>query len=73
MARGWIHTVHRDGHWWNEIEGQEGTSQHRTKEEAVAAGREMAKARRTEHLIHNLDGTISERQSYGGDPYPPPG
>jgi hypothetical protein len=42
-------------------------------EEAVAAGRAMARAERTEHLIHNLDGTIAERNSYGADPYPPPG
>jgi hypothetical protein len=48
-------------------------SSHRTKEEAVAAGRETARARRTEHVIHNLDGTIAERNSYGNDPYPPPG
>jgi hypothetical protein len=28
---------------------------------------------RTEHLIHNLDGTIAERNSYGSDPFPPRG
>jgi hypothetical protein len=33
----------------------------------------MAKARKTEHLIHNMDGTIAERNSYGSDPYPPAG
>jgi hypothetical protein len=48
-------------------------SSHRTKEEAVAAERETARARRTEHVIHNLDGTIAERNSYGNNPYPPPG
>lgn len=73
MARGWVHTVHKDGTWINEIEGEGEFSQHRTKEEAVAAGREAARGRRTEHVIHNLDGTISERNSYGSDPYPPPG
>jgi hypothetical protein len=73
MARGWVHTVHRDGRWVNEIEGEGQISSHYTKDEAVSAGRDAARARRTEHVIHNLDGTISERNSYGNDPYPPPG
>jgi hypothetical protein len=73
MARGWIHTVHRDGRWLNEVEGGEILSTHQTKEEAVDAGRGFAQQRRTEHVIHNMDGTIAERNSYGGDPYPPPG
>lgn len=33
----------------------------------------MAKNDGVEHLIHNKDGTISERNSYGNDPYPPKG
>lgn len=73
MARGWVHTVHKNGVWINEIEGEGEISQHQTKEEAVDAGREAARARQTEHVIHNLDGTIGERNSYGSDPYPPPG
>jgi hypothetical protein len=73
MARGWVHTVHKNGAWVNEIEGEGALSSHSTKEEAVAAGRREAIARKTEHVIHNMDGTISERNSYGNDPYPPPG
>lgn len=73
MARGWVHTVHRDGLWVNEIEGEGQISSHATKDAAVSAGRDAARARRTEHLIDNLDGTIAERNSYGNDPYPPPG
>lgn len=73
MGRGWVHTVHREEIWINEIEGEGEISRHRTKEEAVSAGREAARARRTEHVIHHLDGTIAERNSYGNDPYPPPG
>jgi hypothetical protein len=74
LARRWIHTVHRNGVWVNEEEGK-GTaiSSHGTKEEAVARGRQVAEPRTTEHVIHNLDGTIAERNSYGNDPYPPPG
>lgn len=73
MARGWVHAVHRDGMWVNEIEGEGQISSHKTKDAAVDAGRDAARARRTEHVIHNLDGTISGRNSYGNDPYPPSG
>jgi len=66
-------TLHRQGIWFNEIEGQEPFSSHRTKAEAVMAGRAQAKAMRTEHLIHDLDGTIGERNSYDSDPFPPRG
>lgn len=73
MSRGWVHTVYRGGIWVNEIEGEGQLSSHVTKQEAVAAGREAARARRTEHVIHNADGTIAERNSYGNDPFPPRG
>ena len=74
MARGWIHTVYRDDRWVNEVEdGERASSAHDTKEEAVARGRELAMNRKTEHVIHNQDGSISERNSYGNDPYPPAG
>lgn len=73
VARGWVHTVHRNGSWVNEIEGQAVISTHTTKEAAVDAGRVEARRRRTEHVIHNMDGTVSERNSYGSDPHPPRG
>jgi hypothetical protein len=73
MARGWVHTVHKDGFWVNEIEGEGFLSRHRTKDEAVGAGRDEGRRRRTEHVIHNMDGTIAERNSYGSDPFPPRG
>jgi hypothetical protein len=74
MARGWVHTVHQGGWWYNEVEGEgRFATAHATKEEAVATGRQEARARRTEHVIHNMDGTIAERNSYGSDPYPPAG
>jgi hypothetical protein len=74
MGEGFIHTVSKNGQWVNEIEGGgELGSAHETKEEAVAAGRERARADQTEHVIHNQDGTISERNSYGNDPASSPG
>lgn len=73
MARGWVHTVHKDGGWVNEVEGGGILSRHNTKDAAVSAGRQAAIQRKTEHVIHNMDGTISGRQSYGPDTFPPRG
>jgi Uncharacterized protein conserved in bacteria (DUF2188) len=73
VARGWVHTVHRGGVWFNEIEGAEPFSSHANREEAVAAGRAQARASQTEHVVHHVDGTIAERNSYGHDPFPPRG
>jgi Uncharacterized protein conserved in bacteria (DUF2188) len=74
MAEGFVHTVHTDGSWSNSIEGASplaGT--YETKADAVEAGRSEARRRQTEHLIHNEDGTIGERSSYGDDPADRPG
>jgi len=70
MGRGWVHTVNRDGMWVNEVEGGERLSEHYMKDAAVAAGRDAAERRRTEHVVHNVDGTIARRNSYGPDPSP---
>lgn len=74
MADGFVHTVYKNENWVNEIEaGSEFGGSHATKDAGVAAGRERAKADKTEHVIHNQDGTISERNSYGNDPASRPG
>ena len=74
MADGFVHTVYKNGQWVNEFEGgsQFGGS-HATKEDAVAAGRSRAQQDKTEHVVHNQDGAISERSSYGNDPESRPG
>ena len=75
MAAGFVNTVHVDGHWENTIEGQDGMvgGPYRTKDEAVDAGRAEAQRRSTEHVIHREDGSIGERNSYGGEPASRPG
>jgi len=74
MGNGFIHTVYKDGQWINEVEeGSAFGGAHSTKEEAVAAGRARAQQDSTEHVIHNQDGTIGERSSYGNDPTSSPG
>jgi hypothetical protein len=73
VADGYVHTVYKDGEWVNQIEGGDEVSRHATKDEAVERGRELARQRQTEHVIHNQDGTIAERNSYGNDPESSPG
>jgi hypothetical protein len=73
MAEGFVHTVWKNDEWVNEIELGDEVSRHATKEEAVESGRNLARQRKTEHVIHNQDGTIAERNSYGGDPESSPG
>ena len=75
MAEGFVHTVRVDAHWENMLEGQDGMlgGPYETKSEAVAAGRAEAQQRKTEHVIHDEDGSIGERNSYGGDPAHRPG
>ena len=74
MTQVCVHTIHIGGSWYNEIDG-EGRDQaaHASVESAVAAGSEMARARRAEHVIHNQDGTVAETNSYGEGPAPATG
>jgi hypothetical protein len=66
-----VHTVHDPGGpWVNKIHGNP-VSRHRTKENAVRRGRQIARKRKTEHAIHNRNGEIRRKNSYGNDPRPP--
>ncbi len=74
MADGFIHTVFKGGQCVNEVEGGDAFGGgHANKDEAVAAGRGRAKQDKTEHVIHNQEGMISERNSYENDPASRPG
>ncbi len=42
-----------------------------TKKEAVERGREIRKNKGNEFVIHNKDGKISKKDSYGNDKCPP--
>lgn len=67
-----VHTVPNSGGkgWVNKQDGAV-VSRHHTKERAVERGRDIARKSGTEHVIHRRDGTIGEKNSYGGDPNPP--
>ena len=64
---------HEDG-WAVRGEGNErATSVHSTQQDAIDAGREIAQNQKSELLIHNKEGQIRKRNSYGNDPFPPKG
>jgi hypothetical protein len=56
--------------WWNKVDGKV-ISRHRLKENAVEAGRAVARELKVEHTIHLSDGSIGDKNSYGNDPFPP--
>ena len=67
-----VHTVPNPtgSGWVNEVGGRE-VSRHIRKDTATDAGRRLAIQKETEHVIHNLDGKIGRKNSYGNDPCPP--
>jgi uncharacterized protein DUF2188 len=68
MARGFVHTVPAGGLWRNRVESAELLrGAFMKKADAVEAGRRDARRSRTEHVIHNRDGTIAQRNSYRRD------
>ncbi|GIP29981.1 hypothetical protein J23TS9_51110 [Paenibacillus sp. J23TS9] len=68
-----VHTVpNPEGGWDNQQDGKV-MSHGETKADAQKLGRQQAMKDKTEHVIHNKDGIISESNSYGNDPFPPRG
>lgn len=68
---GGVHTVPAEGRrgWRNKIVGV--AVSYATKKDAVYFGRFLARFLAVEHTIHRRDGVISEKNSYGRDPFPP--
>lgn len=44
-----------------------------TQKEAIKIATGIAKIQKSEVVIHNREGKIREKNSYGNDPYPPKG
>ncbi len=53
--------------------GQRASAHYETKQEAVSAAITLCKNQETELFVHNLDGKIGYKNSYGGDPSDIPG
>jgi hypothetical protein len=66
------HVVKTDDGWGVRGEGYSRlTSEHRTKNAAENAGRQIAKHQQSELVIHGRDGKIQDKDSFGKDPCPP--
>lgn len=66
------HVTYKNGTWRVLGEGNSrATVNTRTKQEAVNIGRSIAKNQHSELVIHNKNGRISDKDSYGNDPCPP--
>lgn len=64
---------HSDGWAVRGAGNERATSVHATQQAAVDAARNIARNQSSELLIHGRNGQIRERDSYGGDPFPPRG
>ena len=74
MAGKNVHVVPHDRGWAIRREGNErATGVFDTQAEAASIGREIARGDGVEFLLHNRQGEIRERDSYGNDPHPPKG
>ena len=69
-----VHVMPREDGWAVMREGNKrASSVHSTQREAEQKGRQTARHDKTEFFLHNRQGQIRERESYGKDPYPPKG
>ncbi|MGD2204322.1 hypothetical protein [Microbacterium maritypicum] len=66
MAAGDIETFHRNGIWFNRIEGESQTlgSSFMSEAEAVKVGRSAAVARQVEHTVRTEEGPSVDSFSY---------
>jgi len=66
------HVVPHEGGWAVKKEGADKAgSVHHTQKEAIDTGRERAIRDGGELVIHDRDGRIRDKDSYGNDPNPP--
>ena len=64
-----VHVTPRGDRWAVMREGNErATSLHDTQKQAEKKGRETARRNKVEFYLHNQQGEIRERDSYGSDP-----
>jgi hypothetical protein len=69
-----VHVIPHDERWASRVEGNgRVSSAHATKAEVRAAGRGRAQRNQFELLVHRREGVITERSSFGRDPYQPRG
>lgn len=67
------HVVPHSKGWAVKTEGASKGRVFESQKEAISAATNSAKKQSGEVFIHNKEGRIRERNSYGHDPYPPKG
>jgi hypothetical protein len=74
MAKKNVHVTPHGDKWAVMREGNKrASSLHDTQKQAEKKGRETARKDKTEFFLHNRQGNIRQRDSYGHDPFPPRG
>jgi hypothetical protein len=74
--QGDVHVVYaKDAKAWRvEVTGNKRASgSHATKPPALQHAQKLAQRNKSELVVHNQDGKIGDRRSYGNDPFPPRG
>ncbi len=72
MTKKHYHLVSGPNGWAVKREGAErASSVHPTQQQAIDAGKELAKTHKTELVIQRPSGQIRDSDSYGNDPNPP--
>lgn len=67
-----VHVVPFGSKWAVKIAGEAvPISTHNKQQNAIDAGRPVARRKGSELFIHGRDGAIRDRDSYGPDPHPP--
>ncbi|XWN36810.1 MAG: DUF2188 domain-containing protein [Balneola sp.] len=67
-----VHVYPKDGTWAVRASGSSrDASRYTSKSDAVNRGREIARKRKNGLVVHNRNGKIKFRDSYGKDPFPP--
>lgn len=67
-------TPHPGGGWQVKGAGNSrATVRTGTQKSAIAVAKSIAQNQKSELVVHRLNGTIRQKNSYGNDPYPPKG
>ena len=67
-------TLHKDGGWQVKTAGAtKAAKRTSTQKEGITHATKQAKNNGSELYIHNKQGKIREKNSYGNDPFPPRG
>lgn len=66
-------TPHPNGWQVKGAGNQKATAVKPTQQEAITVARGIAKNQKSELVVHNREGQIRQKDSFGNDPYPPKG